>query len=96
MCSLRVLTTLVLGLASGTVPAACEEWRKFIIPSTGASAEIPISIFIEETELPDGGVGRRFYTDDRRADLTVQSVANPNNESPARFLAKKNTPPGYR
>lgn len=94
MCSLRVLTTLVLGLVSGTVPAACEEWRKFIIPSTGASAEIPISIFIEETELPDGGVGRRFYTDDRRADLTVQSVANPNNESPARFLAKKNPPPG--
>ena len=33
----------IFTFASGTFPAASEEWRKFIIPSTGASAEIPIS-----------------------------------------------------
>jgi hypothetical protein len=92
--SLPGLVAFTLTVAYGTVPAVCEEWRKFIIPSTGASAEIPISVFIEEAELPDGGIGRRFYTDDRRADLTVQSVANPANDSPATFLAKKNSPAG--
>ncbi len=35
-----------------------------------------------------------FSTEDRRANLTVQSVANPDNNSPATFLAKKNPPPG--
>lgn len=92
MRSLYGLSAFILTIVYGTVPAVCEEWRKFIIPSTGASAEIPISVFIEETELPDGGIGRRFYTDDRRADLTVQSVANPDNDSPAMFLAKKSPP----
>jgi hypothetical protein len=61
---------------------------------TGTSVEIPVSIFTEETELPDGGIGRRLYTEDRRGDSTVQSVANPSNDSPATFLAKKNPPPG--
>ena len=85
---------VVLCLAYGTVQAPAAEWRRFVIPSTGASADIPVSIFNEETELPDGGIGRRFFTDDRRADLTIQSVANPDNDSPATFLAKRNPPPG--
>jgi hypothetical protein len=87
-------TALFVGLASGIAPAAGAEWQRFAIPSSGASAEIPVSIFSEETELPDGGVGRRFYTDDRRADLTVQSVANPGDDSPAAFLMRRNPPPG--
>lgn len=32
--------------------------------------------------------------DARRANLTVQSVANPENDSPATILAKKNRSPG--
>ena len=94
MRSVRLLTALAISLASGAVPAAGAEWQRFVIPGTGASAEIPLSIFGEETELPDGGIGRRFYTADRRADLTVQSVANPSNDSTAGFLAKRNPPPG--
>jgi len=35
---------------------------------------------------------RRFFTDDNRANLTVQSVPNPDNDSPATFLAKKRPP----
>ena len=94
MRSVGLLTTLALSLASVTVPAAGAEWQRFVIPSTGTSVEIPVTIFSEETELPDGGIGRRFYTDGRRADLTVQSVANPSSDSPATFLAKKNPPSG--
>jgi hypothetical protein len=44
--------------------------------------------------MPEGGTGRRFCTDDRRADLTVQSVPNPEHDSPAIFLAKKRPLPG--
>jgi hypothetical protein len=90
----RLLMTLVLSLSSGAVLADSAEWQRFVIPSTGTSVEIPATIFSRATELPDGGIGRRFYTDDSRADLTVQSVANPNNDSPATFLAKKNPPWG--
>jgi hypothetical protein len=89
----RLLMALVLSLPPATVVAVGEEWQRFTIPSTGTSVEIPVTIFTKAIELPDGGIGRRFYTDDRRADLTVQSVANPNNDSPATFLAKKNPPP---
>ena len=94
MRSVHLLATFVLTLASGTVIAAGAEWQRFAVPGTAASADIPVSIFVEETELPDGGMGRRFYTDDRRADLTVQSVANPGNDSPATFLAKRKPPSG--
>jgi hypothetical protein len=94
MRSLRLLTTIVLSLAPGTVTTAGPQWERFTVPGTGAAAEIPVSIFEKGSDLPDGGVGRRFYTDDRRADLTVQSVANPGNDSPAAFLAKKKPPPG--
>ena len=64
------------------------------MPTTGTNVEIPVTIFSKDAELPDGGTGRRFYTDDRRANLTVRSVAHHENDSPATFLAKKNPPPG--
>ncbi|CAN7501932.1 hypothetical protein LJR220_004541 [Bradyrhizobium sp. LjRoot220] len=90
----RLLAVLVISLAPATVVAASAEWQRYVIPSTGTNVEIPVTIFTGDAELPDGGTGRRFFTDDRRADLTVQSVANPENDSPAIFLAKKNPPPG--
>src|SRR6188768_1170919 len=65
------------------------EWRRYAIPSTGTSVEMPVAILTRDAGPPEGGTGRRFFTDDNRADLTVQSVPNPDNDSPARFLAKK-------
>jgi len=70
------------------------EWRRYVIPSTGTSVDMPVSIFSSDAGPPEGGTGRRFFTEDRRADLTVQSVANPGNESPATFLAKMRPPAG--
>lgn len=90
----RRVAALVLGLGPAAVLADSAEWRRFAIPSTGTNVEIPVTIFSKDTELPDGGTGRRFYTDDRRANLTVQSVANPANDSPAAFLAKQLPPAG--
>ena len=55
---------------------------------------MPVTIFTRDAGPPEGGTGRRFFTDDNRADLTVQSVPNPDNDAPATFLAKKKPPPG--
>jgi hypothetical protein len=70
------------------------EWRRYVIPSTGTSVDMPVSIFSSDAGPPEGGTGRKFFTEDRRADLTVQSVPNPANDSPAAFLAKKKPPAG--
>jgi hypothetical protein len=70
------------------------EWRRYVIPSTGTSVDMPVSIFTDDAGAPEGGTGRRFFTEDRRADLTVQSVPNPENDSPAAFLARKRPPAG--
>jgi hypothetical protein len=64
------------------------EWRRYEIPSTGTSVDMPVSIFTSDAGPPEGGTGRKFFTEDRRADLTVQSVTNPQNDSPATFLAR--------
>ena len=75
-------------------PATGAEWQSFVIPSTGTRVEMPVSTFTEETELPDGGVGRRFFTSDRRADLTVQSVENPGEDFTFRVPREKKSASG--
>ena len=55
---------------------------------------MPVTIFSQDAGSAEGGIGRRFVTEDRRADLTVESVPNPENDSPAMFLEKKNPPAG--
>ena len=96
MRAFRSSMAVVICLLPASVLATGAEWQRFVIPSTRTSVEIPAAIFSQDAELPDGGTGRKFYTDDRRASLTVQSVANPENYSPATFLAKQNPPPGIR
>lgn len=73
----RLLTALVFSLIPAVAVAEGAAWQRFVVPTTGTNVEIPVTIFSKDAELPDGGTGRRFYTDDRRANLTVQSVANP-------------------
>lgn len=87
-------TALTLVLTATLALAGETEWRRYAIPSTGTSVEMPVTIFTRDAGPPEGGTGRRFFTDDNRADLTVQSVPNPDNYAPAAFLAKKNPPPG--
>ena len=70
------------------------EWRRYVIPSTGTNVDMPVSIFTSDAGAPESGTGRRFFTEDRRADLTVQSVPNPGNDSPGAFLAKQQPPAG--
>jgi hypothetical protein len=86
----------ILGLIISAAPMAAfadsTQWQRFVIPSTGAKVDIPVSIFTEDAGAPEGGTGRRFFTSDHRADLTVQSFPNPENDTPATFLAKQRPP----
>ena len=91
----QLLITSVLIFAPTITDAGATEWRRYVIPSTGTSVDVPVSIFNRIAgPTEEGAAGRRFFTDDNRADLTVQSVPNAANDSPATFLAKKRPPPG--
>lgn len=86
---------VILGMGSATSFAQATEWQRYVIPGIGANVDIPVSIFTEDAGAPEGGTGRRFFTQDRRADLT-QSVPNSHNDSPAEFLQKRRPPPGIQ
>jgi len=88
----RLVIVLVFSLVPATAFADRTEWRRYVISSTGANVDVPMTIFTEDAELPEGGIGRRFFTKDHRADLTVQSVPNPENDSPANFLPRRTRP----
>ena len=76
----------------GLAAAESTPWRSYVVPETGAKVDIPVGVFSEDGGRPDAGYGRRFRTPDRRANLTVQSIPNAANDSPAGFLAKMNPP----
>jgi hypothetical protein len=87
------LSICALGLTLSCATAAAEpaNWRRYVVPESGARADIPLGIFTEDGGKPDTGYGARFLTSDHRANLTVQSVSS-EGLSPARFLATKNPP----
>ena len=90
---LTALVALGLALSPAIAAAGPISWATYRVPETGAAVELPTSIFTEDAGKPEAGYGARFLTSDRRADLTVQSVANDAGFSPAAFLARKNPPP---
>ena len=89
------LKLLFLAFAAPTSFATAQpvnaNWTKYSIPESGTSVDLPISIFTKEAGRPDGH-GHRFTTDDGRANLTIQSVPNADNDTPASYLAKKQPP----
>jgi len=92
MCARNFVIGLIVSVAPMAAFADNTQWQKFVIPTTGAKVDIPVSIFTEDEGAPEGGTGRRFFTSDHRADLTVQSFPNPENDTPATFLAKQRPP----
>src|SRR5438128_9987413 len=90
----RPFAALIFAVVPVLASADDTEWQRYVIPSTGTSVDMPVSIFTSDGGAPESGTGRRFFTEDRRADLTVQSVPNPANDSPAKFLAKMQPPAG--
>jgi hypothetical protein len=90
----RLFAAFILASVPALAFAAETEWRRYVIPSSGTSVDMPVSIFTSDAGPPDTGTGRKFFTEDRRADLTVQSFPNPGNDSPGSFLAKMRPPAG--
>ena len=90
----RLFTAFIFAVVPTLVFAADTEWRRYSVPSSGTSVDMPVSIFTSDAGAPENGTGRRFFTEDRRADLTVQSIPNPGNDSPGAFLAKMRPPAG--
>jgi hypothetical protein len=88
-----ILVRVFLALAVSTSMASAQSvrWQKFDIPETGASVDVPRSVFTEVGAKPDG-YGQSFRTADGRADLTVQSMSNSGGDTPALYLAKKHPP----
>ncbi|WFU20437.1 hypothetical protein QA643_10440 [Bradyrhizobium sp. CB3481] len=76
--------------------AAGLEWRRYSIPTTGLSVDVPTSIFEQDGGAIDGNLGRQLFTKDRRANLTIRSFPNPSNDSPAVFLQRMNPPAGIQ
>jgi hypothetical protein len=90
-CGLFAISAIALIFSCAAATAQPANWRRFVVPESGASVDLPLGIFTEEGGKPDTGYGGRFLTSDHRANLTVQSVPN-EGLSPARFLATKNPP----
>ena len=65
------LSALIFTLSCVAAAAQPANWRRYIVPETGASADIPLDIFTEDAGKPEKGYGARFLTPDRRANLTI-------------------------
>jgi hypothetical protein len=87
------LLLLALILTPITASAQSIIWNDYVVPETGAVAQIPTTIFSQDGGQVDEGYGRSFVSSDGKAKLTVQSIPNNAGDSPAAFLAKKNPPP---
>jgi len=88
----RFACTVALSLIPAVAAADNAEWQRYVVAKSGAAVEIPVSIFSADAGPAERGLGRRFYSGDRRADLTVESIANIDNDAPAAFLAKQRPP----
>jgi hypothetical protein len=92
----RPIVVALVALWPTLAAAQQDDWRKYVVVATGANVDVPRSIFSKEAGKPETGYGTRFLTADGRANLTVQSVPNDANETPAAFLGRKTPAPGYR
>ena len=97
MSARRLLAIVLFSLMPAAVSsAAAAEWRKYNVAETGLSVDVPVTVFTEDAGPPEGTAGRRFFTGDRRADLTIKSIPNSANDSPASFLEKMQPPAGIQ
>jgi len=94
MNAFRSVCIIALGIIPAVAHAGDSDWRRYLLPKSSAAVEVPVALFSRDAGSAENGAGRRFTTDDGRADLTIQAVANPANDPPATFLAKMQPPSG--
>ena len=97
MSQRKLLAVFLVSMVTLTSATAADlEWRRYAIPATGLSVDVPFAIFVEDAGPAEGAIGRRLLTNDHRADLTIKSVPNPENDPPAAFLEKQRPPAGIQ
>jgi hypothetical protein len=84
----RPIAATVLALWPVLAAGQASEWHRYVVGESGAAVDVPSDVFAGK---PETGYGARFLTTDRRANLTVQSVRNDANDTPA-ALARKHPP----
>jgi len=94
MALTRLMAAIVLTLCPTLALAQQNDWQRYVVTETGASVDLPRDIFSREAGKPESGAGAKFLTSDSRANLTVQSVSNDANDTPASFLTKMKPPSG--
>jgi hypothetical protein len=88
----RLIVAGLVALWPALAVAQQNDWQRYVVAESGANLDLPKAIFSNEAGKPETGYGARFLTSDGRANLTVQSVPNEANETPATFLVRKHPP----
>lgn len=65
------------------------DWRIHVDPDSGLKLDYPAGIFRVEAGSTEIGTGRRLRSADGRAELTVYTLPNTENDTPRSYLAKK-------
>lgn len=92
MRSNRLVLPAALALWPAWVSAEPSSWKRFEVPETNASVDVPADLFTKDGGKPETGFGAKLLTADGRANLTIQSMNNTAGETPSAFLARMNPP----
>jgi len=79
------LSMLTLALLPGAAQSQDLGWRRYSLPQTMTSVDVPTGLFPVDGGPPESGQGRMFRTADGSADLSVYALPD-RGESPAEFL----------
>jgi hypothetical protein len=79
------LALLISGLATCAAQSQDLGWRRYSLPQTTTSVDVPAALFPVDAGPPEKGPGRMFRTADGSADLSVYALRN-EGQPPAEFL----------
>jgi hypothetical protein len=64
---------------------AHSDWQAYVIPQYGTRIDFPPGMFVPAGN-PDMGVGQRFVSSDRRANLSIYALRNEAGDTPGSYL----------
>ena len=76
---------LISGVSTCAAQSQALEWRRYNLPQTTTSVDVPAALFPVDAGPPEKGLGRMFRADDGSADLSVYALSN-EGQSPSEFL----------
>jgi hypothetical protein len=95
MRSAGLVAAFLIGVSAGTAQAQGAPalggdlgWSRYVEPRLGTRVDMPTGLFPAPAGAPGRGVGERFATADRRAQMTVYSIRNEAGDTPASFVRK--------